>query len=85
MDFIYALDGVSTASDKVKVAFHNEQGDIEFTAAALHVHGNTVKYRIRRLQELTGRPLLDPSSGAAVERAAHWWWALRRWLARARS
>jgi len=39
MDFIYALDGVSTAEDKVKVSFHNERGDIEFMAAALHVDG----------------------------------------------
>ncbi|XRQ14687.1 helix-turn-helix domain-containing protein [Actinomadura welshii] len=67
------------------LAYLDHGGRIEPTAAALHVHGNTVKYRIRRLQELTGRPLLDPSSGAAVARAAHWWWALRGWLARARS
>jgi 5-methyltetrahydropteroyltriglutamate--homocysteine methyltransferase len=39
MDFIYALDGISTADDKVKVSFHSEQGDIEFMAAALHVDG----------------------------------------------
>ena len=39
MDFIYALDGITTADDKVKVSFHNEQGDIEFMAAALHVDG----------------------------------------------
>jgi 5-methyltetrahydropteroyltriglutamate--homocysteine methyltransferase len=39
MDFIYALDGISTAGDKVKVSFHNERGDIEFMAAALHVDG----------------------------------------------
>ena len=39
MDFIYALDGISTADDKVKVSFHNEEGDIEFMAAALHVDG----------------------------------------------
>ena len=39
MDFIYALDGISTADDKVKVSFHNEKGDIEFMAAALHVDG----------------------------------------------
>ncbi|MEU8801991.1 helix-turn-helix domain-containing protein [Spirillospora sp. NPDC048819] len=67
------------------LAYLDHGGRIEPTAAALHVHGNTVKYRIRRLQELTGRPLLDPSSGAAVSRAANWWWALHRWLARARS
>ncbi len=39
MDFIYGLDGISTADDKVKVSFHNEAGDIEFMAAALHVDG----------------------------------------------
>ena len=39
MDFIYALDGISTADDKVKVSFHNEEGDIDFMAAALHVSG----------------------------------------------
>ena len=39
LDFIYALDGISTADDKVKISFHNERGDIEFMAAALHVDG----------------------------------------------
>src|SRR5215210_2673488 len=39
MDFIYRLDGIETADDKVKVQFHNEAGDIEFEAAALHVAG----------------------------------------------
>ena len=39
MDFIYGLDGISTADDKVKVSFHNAEGDIEFMAAALHVDG----------------------------------------------
>jgi 5-methyltetrahydropteroyltriglutamate--homocysteine methyltransferase len=39
MDFIHGLDGISTADDTVKVSFHNEHGDLEFTAAALHVNG----------------------------------------------
>ena len=39
MDFIYQLDGIGTADDKVKVQFHNEEGDLEFMAAALHVNG----------------------------------------------
>ncbi|WP_433479154.1 helix-turn-helix domain-containing protein [Spirillospora sp. CA-142024] len=67
------------------LAYLDHGGRIEATAAALHVHGNTVKYRIRRFQELTGRPLLDPARGAAVSRTANWWWALHRWLARATS
>ncbi|URM93000.1 helix-turn-helix domain-containing protein [Actinomadura madurae] len=63
------------------LAYLDHGGRIEPTAAALHVHANTVKYRIRRFQELAGRPLFDPAGGGAVSRTAHWWWALRRWLA----
>ncbi len=39
MDFIYQLDGISKAPGDLKVQFHNEQGDIEFTPAALHIGG----------------------------------------------
>src|ERR671927_1923342 len=39
MDFIYSLDGVSKAPGDLKVQFHNEQGDIEFTPAAMHIDG----------------------------------------------
>jgi 5-methyltetrahydropteroyltriglutamate--homocysteine methyltransferase len=39
MDFIYQLDGVDPADEQIKVKFHNEQGDVEFTTAALRVHG----------------------------------------------
>ncbi|WP_344279734.1 helix-turn-helix domain-containing protein, partial [Actinomadura napierensis] len=67
------------------LAYLDHGGRIEPAAAALHVHGNTVKYRIRRFQELTGRPLADPAAGAAVAGTAHWWWALHRWLAAARA
>ncbi len=38
MDFIYQLDGIDQADEQVKVEFHNEQGNLEFTAAALSVH-----------------------------------------------
>jgi 5-methyltetrahydropteroyltriglutamate--homocysteine methyltransferase len=38
MDFIYQLDGIDQADEQVRVEFHNEQGDLEFTAAALSVH-----------------------------------------------
>jgi 5-methyltetrahydropteroyltriglutamate--homocysteine methyltransferase len=37
MDFIYSLDGISKAPGELKVQFHNEQGDLEFTPAALRV------------------------------------------------
>jgi 5-methyltetrahydropteroyltriglutamate--homocysteine methyltransferase len=39
MDFIYQLDGITRESGHITVRFHNEQGDIEFTPAALHVDG----------------------------------------------
>ena len=39
MDFIYRLGGISRAEDSLSVRFHNEQGDIEFTPAALRIDG----------------------------------------------
>ena len=39
MDFIYQLDGITKEAGHIKIKFHNEQGDIEFTPAALHVDG----------------------------------------------
>ena len=39
MDFIYQLDGITKEPGEIKVRFHNAQGDIEFTPAALHVDG----------------------------------------------
>ncbi len=39
MDFIYSLDGISKALGDLKVQFHNEQGDIEFTPAAMKIDG----------------------------------------------
>jgi len=38
MDFIYQLDGIDPADEQIKVEFHNEQGGVEFTTAALSVH-----------------------------------------------
>ena len=39
MDFIYQLDGVTKEAGRLAVKFHNPEGDIEFTPAALHVNG----------------------------------------------
>jgi methionine synthase II (cobalamin-independent) len=39
MDFIYELDGITKEAGHIAVKFHNEEGDIEFTPAALHVDG----------------------------------------------
>src|SRR5437763_7180744 len=39
MDFIYQLDGITKEAGHIAVKFHNQQGEIEFTPAALHVDG----------------------------------------------
>jgi 5-methyltetrahydropteroyltriglutamate--homocysteine methyltransferase len=37
MDFIYSLGGISKAPGDLKVQFHNADGDIEFTPAAMRI------------------------------------------------
>ena len=39
MDFLYQIGGTTKVADTLKVQFHNEKGDIEFTSAALRVSG----------------------------------------------
>jgi 5-methyltetrahydropteroyltriglutamate--homocysteine methyltransferase len=39
MDFIYQLDGITQDAGHLTVKFFNEQGEIEWTPAALHVDG----------------------------------------------
>src|SRR5215218_3519837 len=39
MDFIYQLEGISKAEDDLVVHFHNAEGGIDFTPAALRVEG----------------------------------------------
>src|SRR5919198_787455 len=39
MDFIYALDGITKEAGHIAIKFYNENGEIEFTPAALHVDG----------------------------------------------
>ncbi|MFI7000070.1 PucR family transcriptional regulator [Nocardia sp. NPDC050175] len=52
---------------------------LDAAASALHVHSNTVKYRLRRLRELTGMSLEPPPGPGAVQYTLRWWWALRSW------
>jgi|GEM_PF-1362261 len=55
---------------------------LDQTALALHVHPNTVRYRLRRLQQLTGMPSTPADTGErlTVLQTLRWWWALRTWL-----
>ena len=38
MDFLYQLGGVTRGEDKLKVSFHNEQGNLDFMMAGPRVH-----------------------------------------------
>ncbi|MFD9002266.1 PucR family transcriptional regulator [Streptomyces sp. NPDC059582] len=55
---------------------------LDQTAAALFTHPNTIRYRLGRLQQITGGSLADlPSAGGSGPvHALHWWWALTTWL-----
>jgi len=76
MDFIYQLDGISKEAGNIAVTFHNEQGDIEFTPAALHIGGKlgvskTIfgdDFRFLRDAATTGIPKLTIPSPSMV----HW-------------
>ncbi|AXB44725.1 helix-turn-helix domain-containing protein [Amycolatopsis albispora] len=66
------------------VAFLDHGCVINATAKALHIHANTVRYRLDRLRDLTGIDVNDRSHPYVVT-AVQTWWALRTWLQRAGS
>jgi 5-methyltetrahydropteroyltriglutamate--homocysteine methyltransferase len=45
MDFIYQLGGISKSPGNLSVKFHNAQGDLEFTPAAMHIDGKVTLER----------------------------------------
>ncbi len=54
------------------------------TAAVLHIHANTVRYRLDRLAELTDVDLTETPRArrSHVLTTLHTWWALRTWIDR---
>jgi DNA-binding PucR family transcriptional regulator len=52
-------------------AYLDHTGSAERAAEVLYCHPNTVRYRLRRLQELTGRSLADPHGIAELAGAAY--------------
>jgi sugar diacid utilization regulator len=54
-------------------AFLLNAGDINSAAETLHVHVNTLRYRIRRIRELTDLDLRDPSTRFLTELNVRTW------------
>jgi hypothetical protein len=52
-------------------AYLDHGGSAEQAGDVLHCHPNTVRYRLRRLQELTGRSLSDPRQASELAAAAY--------------
>jgi hypothetical protein len=50
-------------------AWFAENGATSVAAEKLHIHRNTVRYRLRRLEELTGRSLAEPTGIAELHLA----------------
>lgn len=52
-------------------AYLDHAGSAERTAEIVHCHPNTVRYRLRRLHDLTGRSLADPQGIAELASAVY--------------
>ena len=52
-------------------AYLDHSGSTDRAAEVLYCHPNTVRYRLRRLQDLTGRSLSDPHGTAELAAAAY--------------
>lgn len=63
-DAIHGSELVRTLSE-----FLRNNGAVESTARALYVHSSTLKYRLRRIQELTGRDHRNPDDRFNLELA----------------
>ena len=63
MDFIYQIGGITKAQDNMKVQFHNENGDIDFTPAALRV---TSKLKLDRCVFGDDFSFLKSATGSSV-------------------
>ncbi|WP_406136035.1 PucR family transcriptional regulator [Streptomyces sp. NBC_01089] len=52
-------------------AWLDAAGSTEDAARSLYCHRNTVRYRLRRIEDLTGLPLKDPRNAARLHLALH--------------
>lgn len=51
--------------------------DVTRTAEALHLHPNSLRYRLTRIEERLGRSLRDPATIAMLHVAFRFGWAFR--------
>jgi hypothetical protein len=79
-DLLAALDPADEFHRRVAstaLAYLDHGQRLDRTAAALHLHPNSVRYRLRRLAELTGSGPWDEH--LPVLETVRWWWALHTW------
>jgi hypothetical protein len=84
------LSGLDPAEDfhrelaGTALAYLHHGQRIGHTATALHLHPNTVRYRLDRLAQITALPLNEnPAECLTMPVVIRIWWALRTWLAQA--
>jgi sugar diacid utilization regulator len=63
----------SAAADLIGTlrSYFNSGASITATAAVLHLHESTVKYRLQRIVDITGHDLSDPATRFAMQVAVH--------------
>ncbi|WP_052270054.1 MULTISPECIES: PucR family transcriptional regulator [Streptomyces] len=64
--FDYDLKHASSLRESAE-AYLAQYGDVRAAAAALQVHPNTLRYRLRRVEDITGIDLGDPSDRLLLE------------------
>ncbi len=69
---IYAPIASDPALVKTLGTYLEQEGSLEGTARVLFVHTNTVRYRLRRIEELTGRSPTDPRDALPLRLALIW-------------
>ncbi len=69
VDVYRPLENSGTGLLETLAAFLEQTGSLEATARALFVHPNTVRYRLRRVAELTGYAPTDPRQALTLRMA----------------
>ena len=57
---------LSDADKATVVAYFEHDLDVMRTSKALHLHYNSLRYRLGRVEQILGRPLKDPATIASL-------------------